>query len=482
MNVIDKPVTVLYRFYLKQQVRQLGHDGIFSSGWVKAAVSCVALLMMVTLTAIATIFYSTAEASSKVLDILLAFSNLTLPIWVTVGFIVSKVLLVNSPDLMSVTASFPVTNKQRGIAVLYLEATIAGLVTVTFFVPSLAPLLFIYGLPALGRIFLAIVFPGLILFLLAHLVFNLTVALASRLRMIGLSHYVGMAIVIGLAYLSALQIPNHSIELSEAYYASHPYWVWSNVLLKVYVEHGLAVAIGAFVIATATLLMLVRSTAPGCTSVAVKYVHLTLRPQRGLRRMTARRAILHTAVRNLVRARHTWFAVAASCAAFILLMDSQILPAALSLEIVSFMSRYLYSDLRRFRKMYQGFVKPWWEYLSLNLAMMLLTVPIGAIFLGIQALRGRYSEQNLFLVIGCLFSIPLLVTLGILLPTVKQNPLASLAAIGSLGVLLLATACALSIFSLMPLHMLGIAALLIATFVVVGIRALHDSGKGMTVL
>ncbi|MBP3089310.1 hypothetical protein EML15_09175 [Corynebacterium sp. sy017] len=445
-------VVTLYLFLFKHQVRQLLSVGVLKEKWARVMLLVALVVIVFSSSIISFLFYQKIGINESSIRLVLGLSNLVIPLWATIGFLVAKLLLMRTGSLMKLTTSMPITDFQRRMALFLMELTIATLCATFFLLPSLISLTLACGFSSLSESLTSIVYPFILLLLALIIAYNLLEKGARVLRLQAISSHVALILTVGVALVISADITYGLSTLTTAFSKGENYWRWSNVLTRILVHNGMVVSTLVFFVAFAVCITfaVVTHSPLGISTRMYLKAHYPGVSFAGLvaQQTSVARSVEIAIMMSIIRSKETWIAVLFSVLGYVAILKSRMLPPECSLELIACMGIYSYSTVRPLRKMYSRVISPAREYCYLVKALVWLCIPIALLFILGSFLSGNFGLHTVVICLGCVSSIPLTTTAGILVPAAHDNPISALVGLGILMSVVLMTSLVTSLFSL----------------------------------
>lgn len=179
--------------------------------------------------------------------------------------------------------------------------------------------------------------------------------------------------------------------------------------------------------AVAVLGFLAVVTSGGTFRAGAKFVLLRVDPRVVFSRR--RRAVFASHFLAILRSQETWISLLVSVALFIYLSISGLLPPVVAVEPLAFLGLNAFSSTSSIRRLPMLRLRPGTAYAVLVASVGALVVPCALFACVVDVLLGGAALPALFSALACLVSVPLFVTLGIVIPTQRDNPISVLVAV-----------------------------------------------------
>lgn len=342
---------------------------------------------------------------------------------------------------------------QRSVAVLLVELCVVSLVLVAVLFSSLALLPLIYGSSA----FTGMVYPGAVMLLLFVVGFNLVDALFSRLFVKRISGILALTCCLLVTVLSQVGLASRLSDLTMAYQYGEDYFVPTDIFTWLSGSIGFALT---------TLLALAVVTGGATFKGGARYIYVVA---------CSRPRVFTAHLWALLRSQETWISAFVGLALLIYFGSTHLLPVTVAVELLAFLGIYLYSSTASIRKLPVVSLSATRAYALLVASVAVLVVPF-LVFAGcVNMLVNASPLATVLGGLGCLVSIPLFVTLGVVIPMERDNPIGVLVGLPLALTVLVFLVLALSIFRLPTVGwaVLGLVGIVVACLL--GIREMKAS-------
>lgn len=364
------------------------------------ALGCLFGLALAAMTATSWIIYGAGNVDSAVGPEIVAITNTGIPLTALAFFLVLRVLFLKSQSILHTTAYLPVTELQRGIAITVIEVSCTLTLTAIFTLASLSPLPYFFGLEIIPHLALSIIYPAVVTILLAECLSNLLTIRQFRRA----------AKLISLVATTALLLPPTALATTKVAEVTPTTFIYTD-------PFGYLGRHTNFWVATlAWLGIVIALTALAMVSAHAHYIH-----ESKYSRVTAVSAMtLWKAYgAQLIRSHETCLMAVLTCAIMCLLAASHFAPLPAAIEVFTFAGLYSYNNTVALRMLPGPPASPLVSYFQLVVPLIAVAAPL---FLVAAALDP--SGLLIGLAIAC--TIPITVTVGILIPTERDNPFAVL--------------------------------------------------------
>ncbi|MBM0262854.1 hypothetical protein [Corynebacterium macginleyi] len=450
MTVVQETLSIS-RFFRTFLIRRMLSLGILRYREMRILLAFLGTTLLIVLATIGYLFYRGSDKVKHIDTLVLNLANLTLPQWVFIGFIVVRLLFLKSSNMLSLTEGLPVTDHQRSVALFINElAFIAGILTVIFF-SSIAPLPFVFGIEVSSQVATSIVFPAATLVVGLAFIYNILTWGFSVIRLRRIKDILAICVLLILAGLSQIGMTTKVARITSAFQSGNRAFLWSDTYTWISEKYGFFICSLTAVVSCIFLLTAATLTSGALFTRQKEYI-LTRTPSKGdlSNPSTIRQTLFKSYLLSFLRAQETWITLIFALGGYILLILSQAIPPILVGEIISFLGIYAYSSTSALRNFPSLKVRPVEVYLFLCLSLLSISIPFVLVFfVGFWAIGGD-STTGLISVIGCIGTIPLTITVGIIFPSEKDNPLAVITGIAIAAISVIFFALGLSVFSLPP--------------------------------
>jgi hypothetical protein len=374
------------------------------------------------------------------LEPILQVANASVGFWVLIVYTLIRVLFLKADELMRLSFSLPVTNKERTLAFTLFESTIVLCLTVFIFGAFSLSTVILEGPQYIPKVLASIWFPAIT----TYLVLSLGYFLLERLLLFsGLARLRGLLVPMVLALGLALAFP-YSTELSnrivESYFYGQEFFAPPLVYAAVQEKYGLGAAAGLFVAASAALLLLIVVAAPR-SYVAVRRFFKVLPSSLAGTKFGAYLLVL-------VRSFETTVAVAFMLIYTVFaLLQNLVLPPFV-LVLITFQGIYAYSNSEPLRRLSAYSGGPFRNYLCLVGSQAVLFLGIAVPTVAAAQLQGIAISTSLMIVGFCLGNILISTLIGIAFPPEKGNPFTVLMGVVLTLIVVMTVALGLNIFNL----------------------------------
>ncbi|MCM3659459.1 hypothetical protein M3148_00390 [Georgenia satyanarayanai] len=430
---------------------------------VRFAALGTAVVLLVSLTAVARQFLLPYSADREVWDLLFATSTVSLVLWVMVAFIFVKVLFLSSDGVLELTYQLPLTNKERSVAFLLFEAAITLGVALATAVPVMTSAVLLMGPSAVGQILTSMLAPIGVAYLALSLCHVVATRLLSAMRTRPVADLLALLGIFALIVAYAGQMTDLMWHMTDP--AASGALVWPTAIAWFAQRAGLGAAMAAVVVVCAVLLVVIVHVMPSRHLRTAKYLDIRL----------PRRVAAHLTPYDwcLLRSQHTFIGTVVGVALFGYLLAATDLNPLWSLCTLTIGGLYLFSATAPLREL-TGQRQPAWRIYLLSLRPQVLLIgAVGVPALLLTAAFGR-AEGTVVVVLSALISAALTTCLGIIVPSEKDNPLAAFVALATAAVVLTLIALGLGMLQLpVPAGLLGATAL----FVVYAIEGIRQDEK-----
>lgn len=454
MRIIQEVIT-LSRFFTKFLVRRAFSMGALRYRGIQILLGFLATVLLLVLTAISYMYYNQAAEQKNIARLISSLANVTLPLWVSIGFIIVRLLFLKASSMIMLAESLPVTAAQRSVALFLNELKLIGIILVVTFFSSVAPLPIVYGFDTIAELVLAIVLPAVTFVGILALAYNI---LAWVFKVIGLGRLrsiLSLVVLLMLASLPLMNIRSSVTEITLAYQSGTPVFLWSNMYSWLAYSNGTALSLMVAIVANVG----VYSLAVGSSGdLFIKQSEFSLVwNSRGERRRTknprvvsASRELFGAYLRNVARSQETWITLVVAIGGFLVLLPNQVVPPVLIAELVAFLGVYSYSSTRALRSFPVLLPNPVGVYSFLCFSLLAVVAPLAlGLFAVFIMFRGDVIV-GLLSVLACIMTVPVMVTIGVLVPAERDNPVAVILSSGIAVMCFVFIILGVSILSLSP--------------------------------
>ena len=458
---------VLARMLLRFFLRRVSRMGVLRSAPVKVLALAMVATILVTGAIAAYFFLEPMTSEAKVWGLLFEMSTVSVVLWVQIAFLLVKILFLNAAGMLELSFQLPLTNRERAVALLVYEASMAGIVSMIGFTSLTAAALVLLGPAALLRLLEAIVFPMILTYLVLSVGYLVLGRILSLVGLERVQHLVLILVVFGLIMLYASRLGPLSSRATEAYLSDRSEYVWVASLAWITRMYGPVAMVAVFLLAAAALVAVALWATPNQHVAHSRYLNLPFdRPL--IRR-------LGPYDRCLLRSSQTWLAIAVSVAVFIGLIIDPVVNPLWALAVLSMSGLYQFAATEPLRVLVADGAQPWRTYGRLVKAHMVLVgavaVPTVAV---LAAVRPDHLAGAALALVGCLGGALVAICIGIAFPAESDNPFSVFVGLSVTAAVLGLLGIALGILQLPQTVVLIIAAgtgALIVWYSVQGIRA-----------
>lgn len=374
------------------------------------------------------------------LDPVLQVANASVGFWVLIVYTLIRVLFLKADELLRLTFTLPVTNKERTLAFTLFESTIVLCLTVFIFGAFSLSTVLLEGASYIPKVLASIWLPAVS----TYLAISLGYFLLERLLLVtGLARLRGLLVPMVLALALVLLFP-YSTELSnrivESYLYNNDVFAPPLVYAALQAHQGIWLAILVFLTSSTAFLALIVAAAPK-GYVAVRRFFKVLPSGLARHRFGAYLLVL-------VRSFETTVAVSFLIiyALFTLLQNIVIPPFVLAL--ITFQGIYAYSNSEPLRRMAVHTGKLSHNYLCLIGSQAVLFMAVAIPVVALSLFQGIEFTLILTIVGFCLSNILISTLIGIAFPPEKGNPFTVLIGVVLALIIIMIVALGLNIFNL----------------------------------
>lgn len=457
---------IVSRFLGRYLVRKVCSRGVLRNPLFRGLALFLVVALLVVSTIVGFVFYRSVSEKTQVVGVIVGLDNLALPLWVGVAFCSVRLLFLVSSGTLDICERLPVTKAQRSVAVLLVELFVVSLVLVAVLFSSLAPLPLIYGPSAFPVIATGMVYPGAVMLLLFVVGFNLVDALFSRLFVKRISGILALTCCLLVTVLSQVGLASRLSDLTMAYQYGEDYFVPTDIFTWLSGSIGFALTTLLALVATMVLAALAVVTGGATFKGGARYIYVVA---------CSSPRVFTAHLWALLRSQETWISAFVGLALLIYFGSTHLLPVTVAVEPLAFLGIYLYSSTASIRKLPVVSLSATRAYALLVASVAVLVVPF-LVFAGcVDMLVNASLLATVLGGLGCLVSIPLFVTLGVVIPMERDNPIGVLVGLSLALTVLVFLVLALSIFRLPAVGwaVLGLVGVVVACLL--GIREMKAS-------
>ncbi|WP_255771675.1 hypothetical protein [Pseudarthrobacter sulfonivorans] len=374
------------------------------------------------------------------LEPILQVANASVGFWVLIVYTLIRVLFLKADELLRLSFSLPVTNKERTLAFTLFESSIVLCLTVFIFGAFSLSTVLLEGPRYIPKVLAAIWFPAVTFYLVLSLGYFL---LERLLLSVGLARLRGLLVPMVLALGLALAFP-YSTELSnrivESHFNGQVLAAPPLVFALIQGEHGIWLAAALFVAVSAVLLLLIVGAAPR-SYVAVRRFFKVLPASLAATKFGAYLLVL-------VRSFETAVAVAFMFVYTVFAVLQNIVLPPFVLVLITFQGIYAYSNSEPLRRLatYPGTALR--NYLCLVGSQAVLFLALAVPTVAAAQIQGIEFTTSLMIVGFCLGNILISTLIGIAFPPEKGNPFTVLMGVVLTVIVVMIVALGLNIFNL----------------------------------
>ncbi|WP_146603573.1 hypothetical protein [Micromonospora endophytica] len=399
--------------------------GILRSRIGRFGIGLFALLSILGLTAIATLYLRDMLSDMAIVQLLFQVASVSATFWTIIAFIFVKILFMKSHEFLRLTFQLPITNHERSAAMLLYEMSFASAVALVLFIPASLAVIIQHGLPALMLVLGGVVFPALTLYLFLALTYNVIFRLAEALRMVRMSQLIVSIIFVFAVFFYNSRTPAILLQMSDDYLNEREAFYPTAAYISVLDNYGPIAMMVLFFGCAAVLVSLALGSAPKVPPIVRQFVKF---PLVGFARY---RVVAFVAA--IARRWELWLASVIAYLCFLSLVTSNSpAQAPYALLILLVQSIYAYVGVAPLRRLAGPRVSAWSEYLlivsSQLLVLLLLALPV---ILGSQIAQIPLAAIGWSL-LACASSVLSATLIGIVFPPEKDNPFTVLVGLGAL--------------------------------------------------
>lgn len=250
--------------------------GILRSRFARFAIGAFALLSMLGLTAIATLYLQDLLADIAIVQLIFQFASVSVAFWTIVAFIFVKILFMKSHEFLRLTFQLPITNHERSAAMLLYEMTFASAVALVLFIPVSLAVIIQHGFPALMLVLGGVVFPALTLYPFLALTYNAIFRLAEVLRMVRLLQLIASVIFAVAVFFYNSQTTAIISQMSDDYLSEGEAFYPTATYITVLDKFGPLAMMALFLACAAVLVTLALWSAPRVPPIIRQFVKFPL--------------------------------------------------------------------------------------------------------------------------------------------------------------------------------------------------------------
>lgn len=374
------------------------------------------------------------------LDPILQVANASVGFWVLIVYTLIRVLFLKADELLRLSFSLPVTNKERTLAFTLFESSIVLCLTIFIFGAFSLSTVLLEGPQYIPKVLASIWFPAIT----AYLALSLGYFLLERLLLsVGLARLRGLLVPMVLALGLVLAFP-YSTDLSnrivDSYFSGQDFFAPPLVYASVQDDLGIWLAAGLFIAVSAAMLLLIVGAAPR-SYVAVRRFFKVLPSWLAANKFGAYLLVL-------VRSFETTVAVAFMFIYTVFALLQNIVLPPFVLVLITFQGIYAYSNSEPLRKLtaYSGGILK--NYLCLVGSQAVLFLALAVPTVTASQLQGTAFTTSLLIVGFCLGNILISTLIGIAFPPEKGNPFTVLMGVVLTVIVVMTVALGLNIFNL----------------------------------
>lgn len=371
-------------------------------------------------------FWDSTESTVEQTTVLLDIYALTGMMWTFCCFLFVKILFLKTPSFLSFTCQFPVTKRETRAALLVFELLIALMVILVVSAPMVLSLLYQYGSTFFARIIYNVLFMSTTFYLVLDAIYVLMEYILQRFRITKLRGVVMLCIYTVLLMIFYVWGFNQVAESLLLGYVENA--GTSPILVFIFLSEkfGALAAMIAYLVGVGLLTAVL-------LSIPVETGNYTNRYLKFGKRSTEHTGILPSYIRCVNRDvdSYNYIILAYFIFAMFTMMGNK--NSLYSIMILSLNGMYLYCHTEgvRFLQL-QKHYSVIQDYGWLLAAQVFHTVEVSLPMMVIHLLVFRNFMECLVVYMAMCFAHVVMICVGILFPTKKDNPFSAMLGIGSL--------------------------------------------------
>lgn len=411
------------------------------------------------------------------LPLLARLSSVSTVFWTLVIFLFIKILFMKSDKLLQFTLQLPTGHRERTAALMVYEAGMVLSAITVLFLPLSSALLALLGLSSLPYLASGLAIPAIITYLLASVLYNLTMMLMLRVGL-GRQAHLFTAVLVALAiFVYNSYFPTFVQKISADYFKSVVANHYADVFTYILSRWGQGVMWLGFLGCAGVLLALVVVSSPRrypevhkFTRTSIPWPQLAVWPY-----LTA-----------LIRRWESWVTVGVAYACIVMLFfrgDDGTFLYGLGLLVTQGIYAFSATDsLRRLPGYHRGAGSEVGLLLSAQLIQFVVAALPVALLLALRPGELLFAGK---VVLACGSAIILTTLVGIIFPHDRDNPFAAFVSYGVCVLMITAVGIMVSVLQL-PLPALWVAVFIVhglaVMYSVIGVRVLQRKARHASVV
>lgn len=430
----------LLLIFVSRRVMGVGALRLRSVRW---GLSACALVVLIALTAAAHDFLEPFVDEKRVWNLLFSTLSVSLLLWVAVAFLFVKVLFLQADGLLELTCHLPLTGRERALALVVFEASVTLALAAITVGPVTLSAVMLRGPAILPTLLVSILLPATTAYVVLAAAHAGVVRLAQALH----AGAVAQLLAVVMLFLLISAYASQMTDLVGRSVAGGSDFFWPTAIGWLADRGGIGLTTGAVLILCLGLAVLVVATVPRRYVAPAAYL--------GLRLPRVLVPVFRPEDLAFARSQHTFVGAVVGAGLFVYLVAETTISPLWSLCTLTVGGLYQFSSTMPLRLL-PGPPVPAWRTCWRLLRSVLILVLLVAIPTTVTAFAlGRWDGWWVAL-LGAAASATLAICIGIVFPAEKANPLAALAGLGSLALIL--TLVTLGVSSLgvpLPVGLLG---------------------------
>lgn len=365
---------------------------------------------------------STVEQTTIVLDVY----ALTGMMWAFCCFLFVKILFLKTPSFLSFTCQFPITKRETRAALLVFELLIALMVIFVVSAPVVLSLLYRYGLTFFARILYNVLFMSTTFYLVLDAIYVLMEYILQRFRITKLRGVVMLCINTVLLIICYVWGVNEVTESLLWGYVEKTGTSPIVIFAFLAESFGTLTAVVAYLVGVGLLTAVILSVPVETENYTNQYLKLG-------KKSAGRMGMLSSYIRCVSRDVDTYNYIILAYFIFALVTMMGNKNSLYSIMILSLNGMYLYfhTEGLRFLQLQKRY-SVIQDYCSLLAAQVFHAVVISLPMMMIHLLVFRDFMECFMVYMSMCFAHVVMICVGILFPTKKDNPFSAVLGIGSL--------------------------------------------------
>ncbi|WP_374010152.1 hypothetical protein [Leifsonia sp. LS-T14] len=462
----------IVRFLLVFIVRRVLGRGLLASRTARFVVIAAVAAAFAGYCVLSVVVLRQVFGGSGFVEPILRTASISTLFWLAVAYTIVRVLFFKADELLQLSYSLPVTNRERALALTLFEAAIVLVALVAAFGGLAAASLVLLGADALGPLVTGILMPAITLYLFVSVGYLLTERI---LLAVGLSRLRGLIIpglLAGFLVVSYAVVSRQSEAFLTAYLAGEQLWLPQLVYSWLAGSVGILPTAAVFLLSCAILIVVVLFVTP--RSYVPLKCHFSLLPSR----LADRRFGAHLLV--AVRSFETGVVILLTVVVTFLLWFYRVDIPPYALLLVTFQGVYAFSNSEPLRRIGIAHPAPAYEYLCLIGAQSVLLAVVSVPSIALSTTTGIDLGTSLSIVGLGLSNICMTTLVGVAFPPERGNPFSVLVGLVLLVVVAGTLLIGINLFALpgfVTAIALAVLALVTAAYSVYGISRIEKNRR-----